>query len=109
MRARRLPLALFLAVSALATTSVASVTSAGPESLPGGEITASLEEVPEAALDNLEPAVRAKLESLRATVDRLENTAGSGDLGRARAYADLYSRVASMYDNFLAQEIIVPD
>jgi len=28
---------------------------------------------------------------------------------RARAYADLYSRVASMYDNFLAQEIIVPD
>lgn len=28
---------------------------------------------------------------------------------RARAYADLYSRVADMYDNFLAQEIIVPD
>ena len=28
---------------------------------------------------------------------------------RARAYADLHSRVADMYDNFLAQEIMVPD
>ncbi len=28
---------------------------------------------------------------------------------RARAYADLHSRAADMYDNFLAQEIMVPD
>lgn len=32
-----------------------------------------------------------------------------GAMTRARAYADLQSRVAHMYDDFLKQEIVVPD
>ena len=30
-------------------------------------------------------------------------------MGRARDYADIYSRAADMYDNFLQQEIMTPD